>query len=91
MSSIITKILKSKNNTVAMGKLIIIVGLALIGTGMILLYAPKFFSWFGNLPGDINFEKENSQFFIPITSMILISIVLTILVNLIGWFLTRWK
>lgn len=41
-------------------------------------------AWFGNLPGDIRIESDNSRVFIPITSMIVISLVLTLLASLIG-------
>lgn len=62
----------------------------LIGGGVLIMGAvvrffPGLFSWFGNLPGDIDIEGENSRVVIPITSMIVISIALTLVVNLVGW------
>ncbi len=42
----------------------------------------RFLSWIGRLPGDIRFESDNTRVFLPITSMILISLVLTLLFNL---------
>ncbi|MGM0620888.1 MAG: DUF2905 domain-containing protein [Bacteroidota bacterium] len=68
-----------------MARWFIIAGIILIVIGLILWLAPGLFSWFGKLPGDIRIEKENSKVFIPITSMILISIVLTVLINLIRY------
>ena len=44
-------------------------------------YAPWAVSWFGKLPGDIRFQSGNTRVFIPITSMIIVSVVLTLLVN----------
>ena len=41
-------------------------------------------SWFGNLPGDIRRVGERSVVFIPVTSMVVVSVVLTIIVNLLG-------
>ena len=41
-------------------------------------------SWFGNLPGDIRRVGERSAMFIPITSMVVASVVLTVVVNLVG-------
>ena len=41
-------------------------------------------SWFGNLPGDIRRVGERSVVFIPVTSMIVVSVVLTVIVNLLG-------
>lgn len=54
-------------------------GLALLG----LLVWSGALSWFGRLPGDIRIEKENARIFFPVTSMILISVVLTLLINLV--------
>ena len=64
-----------------MGKLIIYAGLALVVIGAIVQYAPWAVSWFGKLPGDIRIQGEKGGVFIPITSMIIVSVVLTILVN----------
>lgn len=66
-----------------MGKLIIYAGLALIVIGAIVQYAPWAVSWFGKLPGDIRIQGEKGGVFIPVTSMIIISVVLTIIVNLL--------
>ena len=57
-------------------------GGVLLFVGAALQYAPWLVNWFGRLPGDIRFESGSSRVFIPITSMILLSIVLTIIVNL---------
>jgi hypothetical protein len=73
----------------ALGKLILIIGLMLAGIGILLLIFPKMFSWFGQLPGDIRIVKENSRVYIPITSMILISILGTAILNLILWILSK--
>lgn len=68
-----------------MARWFIIGGIILIVTGLILYFAPTLINWFGKLPGDIRIEKENSKVFIPITSMIIISILLTIIVNVIRY------
>ena len=52
--------------------------------GALIRFAPGLFSWFGNLPGDIRIEGDNSNVFIPITSMIVVSVVVTVLVNVVG-------
>jgi hypothetical protein len=64
------------------GKLLVIIGLVLVVLGLALGYAPGLFGWFGHLPGDIRREGEHGTVFIPVTSMIVISIVLTIILNL---------
>jgi hypothetical protein len=65
-----------------LGKLLLLLGLALVVLGLVLSYAPGLLGWFGHLPGDIRIERENGTFIFPITSMIIVSVVLTILVNL---------
>ena len=66
----------------ALGKLLATIGVALVALGLIISYAPWLISWFGKLPGDIRIEDENKWVFIPITSMFVVSIILTIIVNL---------
>lgn len=63
------------------GTIVMWLGLAVVAVGAILRWAPWLLSWFGNLPGDIRHEGENSSFFFPITSMIVVSVVLTIILN----------
>lgn len=65
------------------GKWIIYAGLILVAIGVIVQYAPWAVSWFGKLPGDIRIGTEKGRIFIPITSMIIVSLVLTVLVNLL--------
>jgi hypothetical protein len=64
------------------GKILIYFGIVLFLIGLVLSYAPGLFGWFGKLPGDIRIQDENRYIFIPITSMIIVSIVLTLLINL---------
>lgn len=66
------------------GNFLMIVGAVILMAGALVRFAPGLFAWFGNLPGDIRIEGENTRVFIPITSMILISVVLTVVVNLFG-------
>jgi hypothetical protein len=51
---------------------------------VLLRYFPGLFSWFGNLPGDVRIEGETTTVFIPITSMLVVSVVVTLVVNLVG-------
>jgi uncharacterized membrane protein len=69
----------------SIGSVIIIVGIIAIVVGI--LVTTGALSWFGRLPGDIRIENENSRVFIPITSMIIVSIVGSLLLGLIRrWF-----
>ena len=69
-----------------MGKWMIIGGGIIIVIGLILQFAPSLLKWFGHLPGDINIKKGNTRIFFPVSSLLLISIILTIIVNLIRHF-----
>jgi len=59
------------------GKILIIIGIIFILAGVAFNFG--LLNWFGNLPGDINYKGENVQIFIPITSMLIVSIVLSLL------------
>lgn len=67
-----------------MARWLVVAGIVLLLLGLLLQVAPGIFSWFGKLPGDINIRSENTRVFIPLTSMILVSLVLTLLLNLIN-------
>ncbi len=64
-------------------KILIYLGLMLLAMGLVLSIAPGALSWFGKLPGDINIQRGGTRIYIPFTSMLLISVVLTLLVNLL--------
>ncbi|MEI8570444.1 DUF2905 domain-containing protein [Methylomonas sp. EFPC1] len=64
------------------GKALIVIGAAILVIGLILNYAPWLLNWFGKLPGDIRIQNKNSFVFIPITSMIVASVLITLLANL---------
>ena len=66
------------------GTLLITVGVVLILIG--LLMASGGLTWFGRLPGDIRIERESVQIFIPITSMLLVSVVLSLALYLVRRF-----
>ncbi|SDX47210.1 Protein of unknown function [Nitrosomonas halophila] len=65
-----------------MAKWIMIAGAALLIIGAVLHLAPWLLNWFGKLPGDIRIETQRGKVFIPITSMLIVSIVLSIIINL---------
>jgi hypothetical protein len=67
------------------GRLLIGVGLVLIVIGALLLFAGRV-PWLGRLPGDILIERENVRIFIPIGTMLLLSLLLTVIANLVARF-----
>ncbi len=64
--------------------LLIAIGAGLVVVGVTLRYFPGLFSWFGNLPGDIKRETENATIFIPITSMLVVSVVASLILSLVS-------
>ena len=64
------------------GKWLMIIGVVALLIGAALQFAPWLVNWFGRLPGDLRFESGNTRVFIPLTSMILLSVVVTLIVNL---------
>ncbi|MGH8935188.1 MAG: DUF2905 domain-containing protein [Acidimicrobiia bacterium] len=62
-------------------ELLIWLGVAVVTVGLVLRLAPGLLDWFGRLPGDLRFGDERTRIYIPITSMLLISLVLSILLT----------
>ena len=69
------------------GRFLMLGGIALFVIGGLVFLAAKFGIPFGRLPGDVRIEREGFSLYFPLTSSILVSIVLTILFNLIRRFL----
>jgi hypothetical protein len=65
------------------GKYIILIGVLIIIIGLIVYFFHDKLNWVGRLPGDIRVEKENFKFYFPITTMILMSLVITGLIWII--------
>ena len=59
------------------GKILIILGIGIAVAGIILYFAGNKLSWLGHLPGDIRIERENFRFYFPITTMLIISVLVT--------------
>lgn len=64
----------------SLGRVLIVAGVAVIVLG--LLIRTGALGWFGNLPGDIRIESERTRVFIPVTSMLVVSVVLSLLASL---------
>ena len=74
---------------IPIARIFIIFGLILIAIGGLLYLAGKAGIPLGRLPGDIRIQGENFSCFFPIVTMILISIVLTVVLNLVSRMLNR--
>ena len=66
-----------------MGKFLIIAGIILLVVGLIMHFAPKF-PFPGRLPGDIVIDKGNFKMFLPITTSILLSVIISLILYLIN-------
>jgi hypothetical protein len=67
----------------AFARMLIIIGLVIAFSGLVILIAIRFFPWLGDLPGDLRIERENSRFYIPFATMLLVSVLATILLNVV--------
>ncbi|MBI5026143.1 MAG: DUF2905 domain-containing protein [Nitrospirae bacterium] len=67
-----------------LGKMLFIFGIVLIVLGLFLMFAGRI-PYIGRLPGDIVIQRKNFTFYFPITTGIIISIIL----SLLFWFLGR--
>ncbi len=65
------------------GKVLLVMGGLCLLLGGILLFA-KQVPWLGQLPGDFSYETENVKVYVPLTTMLIISLVLTLLLNVIA-------
>jgi hypothetical protein len=68
------------------GKGLILLGTLFIGAGILVLIFGKFSVPFGKLPGDIVIRRENFSFYAPISSMILVSVAISLVLNVISRF-----
>ncbi len=66
------------------GVFVVVAGVLLIGLG-VLIYSGGL-RWFGKLPGDVRYESDHVQFYAPIVSMLIISLVLSLLFYLLRRF-----
>lgn len=66
-----------------LGRLLVIIGLSIALGGLAIWLAARWLPWLGRLPGDVRIEGENYRIYFPLATMILLSILGTILLNII--------
>jgi hypothetical protein len=59
------------------GWTLVVAGLAIAAVGLFFVFGPAI-PWLGRLPGDIRIEGEHTRFYFPITTCIVLSIVLSL-------------
>ncbi len=72
-------------NPPSAGTLLIAVGVTLILIGLLMWSGSL--SWFGRLPGDIRIERDSVRVYVPLVSMLLVSVVLSLVVYVVRRFL----
>ncbi len=70
------------------GKILLIVGGAIVVLGLILIFSPHT-PFLGKLPGDIFIKRDGFSFYFPIVTLLLLSALLTIIINVILHFTGR--
>ena len=64
-----------------LGRYLIVAGIALVVVGALVLVADRL--GFGRLPGDLVVRRRNTTFYFPIATSLLLSVVLTVVLNLL--------
>jgi NAD/NADP transhydrogenase beta subunit len=72
-------------NPLSPGPMLVALGVGLILIG--LLFWSGSMSWFGRLPGDIRIERDSVRIYVPIVSMLVVSVVISLVLYLVRRFL----
>lgn len=67
------------------GKYIILAGAAILVVGVLVYFFHNKLHWIGHLPGDISIKKDSFSFYLPITTMILVSVLINIMTRIFRW------
>jgi hypothetical protein len=67
----------------SLGKLLIVFGIVLVGLGFLITFYDKI-PYLGKLPGDIHIKRENFQLYFPITTSVVLSLLLTLVLWIIS-------
>lgn len=68
----------------SVGWFVIVAGICVVLVGVLMLSGAL--SWFGRLPGDIRIEGERTRIYIPLTSMLLVSLAISLIAYLVRRF-----
>ena len=66
-----------------LGRALVVLGLVIAAVGLVIMVAGRV-PWIGRLPGDIHVQRDGFSFYFPITTSIVVSIVLSLLLYLFG-------
>ncbi len=69
-----------------LGKLLVVVGVILVGAGALLIFGARLPFRLGRLPGDIFYQGRNGSFYFPIVTCIIVSVALTLIFWIVSFF-----
>lgn len=69
----------------ATGKVLILLGFIILLIGVLIYFFQDKLGWIGNLPGDIKVTRPGFSFYMPVSSMILLSVLLSLLYRIWSW------
>lgn len=67
----------------SVGRVLLIIGASIALIGLLLMSGGRFTPWLGRLPGDFRFQGGNVSCFFPLATSIIVSLILTILLNIV--------
>ncbi len=67
-------------------KYLILIGGAILVLGIFIYFFGGSLKWLGHLPGDIRIERENFRFYFPITTLLLINLLIFLIFRIWKWF-----
>ena len=65
------------DNLNILGKILVVTGVILMAVGLVFVFGTKL-SWFGRLPGDVIIHKKSFSFYFPLTTCVIISVLLSL-------------
>jgi hypothetical protein len=69
-----------------LGRVLLVVGVVLVGAGALLVFGAKLPFRLGRLPGDIVYQGRNTSFYFPIVTCLVVSLALTLLFWIVNLF-----
>jgi hypothetical protein len=69
-----------------LGKLLLIVGVVLVGAGVLLMFGARLPFRLGRLPGDISYQSRHGSFYFPVVTCLLVSLALTLISWIVNYF-----
>jgi Protein of unknown function (DUF2905) len=69
-----------------LGKILLVVGVVLVGAGALLVFGARLPFRLGRLPGDLSYQGRHGSFYFPVVTCVLVSVALTLIFWIVGYF-----